>query len=141
MRRIAVAAFALGTVVSSILLSAQAGLAADAPADRVAVMYFHRTQRCPTCLKMGSFAEEAVTGRFGKELADGVVEFHYIDFQDKKNAALAKAYGVAGPSLIVAKVANNKVAKHKNLKEIWEHVRDKEAFLEYVQRNVEEYLK
>ena len=33
-----------------------AALAVDVPADRVLVLYFHRTQRCPTCLKMGSYS-------------------------------------------------------------------------------------
>ena len=141
MRRVAVASLVLCTVVLPTLSSAQARSAADVPADRVVVMYFHRTQRCPTCLKMGSFSEEAVKSRFAKQTANGAVEFHFIDFQDKKNAAFTKAYGVKGPSLMVAKVVKSKVVKHENLKDIWKHVRDKAAFIKYVQGNVEEYLK
>src|SRR3989337_151348 len=81
-------------------------LAADAPvpADRVVAMYFHRTQRCPTCLKMGSYSEEAVVKGFIKQVKDGTVEFRYIDFQDEKNAPLTKGYKVGGPTLIVAQV-------------------------------------
>ena len=75
------------------------------PKDRVVAMYFHRTQRCPTCLKMGSYTEEALKTGFAKQLKDTSVEFHYIDFQNEKNAAYAKAYKVTGPALIVAKVA------------------------------------
>ena len=116
-------------------------VAADAPADRVVVMYFHRTQRCPTCLKMGSYSEEAVKGGFAKQIKDGKVEFHYIDFQDEKNAALTKGYKVGGPTLIVARVAGNKVAEYKNLTEIWTKVRDKAAFIDYVQTNVKDYQK
>lgn len=111
-------------------------LAADAPADRVLVMYFHRTQRCPTCLKMGSYSEEAVKKGFVQQLKDGTVEFHYIDFQDERNAAIAKAYRVDGPTLIVAKVVDNKVVKVSNLKDIWTKVREKEAFLKYVHDEV-----
>lgn len=115
--------------------------AADAPGDRVVVMYFHRTQRCPTCLKMGGYSEEAVKTGFAKQVKAGTVEFHYIDFQDKKNAALTKGYGITGPSLIVAKVAGNKVKEFKNLADIWTHVGDKPAFLKYVGDNVAAYLK
>jgi hypothetical protein len=104
------------------------------------VMYFHRTHRCPTCLKMGSYSEEAVRGAFPKEIKAGRVEFHYINFEDEKNAELTKAYRVSGPSLIVAKVADGNVAEYKNLKEIWTKVRDKEAFLTYVRDNVRGYL-
>ncbi|MFO7907278.1 MAG: nitrophenyl compound nitroreductase subunit ArsF family protein [Planctomycetota bacterium] len=115
--------------------------AADAPADRVVVMYFHRTERCPTCLKMGGYSEEAVQSGFAKQLESGAVGFYYIDFQDKKNARLAKAYGVSGPALIVAKVVDNKVAKFSNLKDIWTKVREKKVFLQYVQDAVTGYLK
>ena len=119
----------------------QIAIAAEAPADRVVVMYFHRTQRCPTCRKMGGYTEEAVEAGFAKEIKAGKVEFHFIDFQDEKNAELTKGYDVSGPTLIVAKVVGGKVKDHKNLDEMWEKVRDKEAFVEYVQTNVKEYLK
>lgn len=113
--------------------------AADNPSDRVLVMYFHRTERCPTCRKMGSYAEEAVKGGFAEELEAGTVAFYYIDFQDEKNAALAKGYKVDGPTLIVAKVEENKVAEFKNLDEIWTKVGEKPAFLRYVRENVAAY--
>ena len=109
------------------------------PKDRVVAMYFHRTQRCPTCLKMGSYTEEALQTGFAKQLKDKTVEFHYIDFQNEKNAAYAKAYKVTGPALIVAKVADNKVAEFKNLKDIWTNVNDKEAFVKYVQDHIKAY--
>ena len=69
------------------------------------------------------------------------VEFHYVDFQDKKNAALTKGYKVSGPALIVAKVKANKVKEFKDLKDIWTKVREKPEFLKYVRENVEAYLK
>lgn len=114
--------------------------AADAPANRVIVMYFHRTERCPTCLKMGDYSEEAIQTGFAKPLESGAVGFYYIDFQDEKNARLAKAYGISGPALIVGKVVDNKVVKFSNLKDIWTQVREKKAFLQYVQDTVTSYL-
>jgi hypothetical protein len=110
--------------------------AADAPKDRVIAMYFHRTQRCPTCLKMGSYAEEAVKTGFADGIKKGRVAFYFIDFQDEKNDRYAKAYNITGPALIVAKIADNKVASYSNLEEIWSKVDDKPAFLRYVQENV-----
>jgi thiol-disulfide isomerase/thioredoxin len=116
-------------------------LAADAPKNRVVVMYFHRTQRCPTCLKMGSYTEEAVKTGFAKEIQAGKVSFHYIDFQNEQNAAFTTAYNISGPTLIVAKANGEKVAEFKNLQEMWTKVRDKDAFLEYVRTNIKDYLK
>jgi len=51
---------------------------------------------------------------FAEEIKQGKVEFHYIDFQDKKNEALTKGYKVGGPTLMVARVAGGKVAEYKN---------------------------
>ena len=141
MRRVVTAIAALGFVAFFASVLAPVVRAADAPADRVVVMYFHRTQRCPTCLKMGSYSEEAIKTGFAQETKEGKVEFHFIDFQDKKNEALTKGYQVDGPTLIVARVVENKIADRKNLKDMWTKVRDKAAFIEYVQSNVKDYLK
>lgn len=116
-------------------------LAADAPADRVIAMYFHRTQRCPTCLKMGSYSEEAVKTGFAKQLKDGTVAFYYVDFQNPKNAALTKGYGISGPTLIVAKISKKKVAKYVDLADIWAKVGNKKDFINYVQTNVAALIK
>ena len=115
--------------------------AVDPPADRVVVMYFHRTERCPTCKMMGSYSEEAVNSGFASELKNQTVEFRYIDFQQPENANLAKAYKVTGPALIVAKVVDAKVSKYTDLKEIWVKVREKPMFIEYVQENVRAHVK
>jgi hypothetical protein len=148
MKRIVTAVAVLGfaafivLVVPHVVLAAEASAAAVTPADRVVVMYFHRTQRCPTCLKMGGYSEEAVKTGFAKEIKEGKVEFHYIDFQDTKNEALTDGYQVSGPALIVARVVDNKVKDRKNLKEMWTKVRGKKAeFIAYVQSNVKDYLK
>lgn len=147
MKRDPIALFVLGVVAFCAFVLPQAVPATDAfaeagkPADRIVVMYFHRTQRCPTCLKMGSYSEEAVKAGFARQIADGKVEFRYIDFQDKKNEALANGFKVGGPKLIVAHVSGNKIMEYKNLPDIWAKVRDRAAFIEYVQSNIQKYLK
>lgn len=114
--------------------------AADAPKDRVVAMYLHRTERCPTCQMMGNYSEEAVTTAFADEIKKGRVAFHFIDFEAEKNARYTKAYKISGPALIVAKISDNKVASYRELEDIWLKVRDKPAFLRYVQENVKACL-
>ena len=126
-------------VTVAALVSTNTSSAADAPKDRVVAMYFHRTERCPTCQKMGAYSEEAVKKAFADQLKDGTVEFRNIDFQDPKNARLAKGYKIQGPALIVAKIGDNRVAKYKDLDGIWERVADKAKFLAYVQKNIAAY--
>ena len=141
MTRMLTMVLAVLATASFVSVFPQSAGADDAPADRVVTMYFHRTKRCPTCLKMGSYSEEAVKKGFAGEIKNGKVEFYYVDFQDKRNAALAKAYRVSGPALMVAKVVDNKVAQLANLKDIWTKVGDKKAFLKYVRDSVTAYAK
>ena len=138
MKQLAITIIAFATI--SVAWSSTV-FAAERPADRVVAMYFHRTQRCPTCLKMGSYTEEAVKKGFEKEVKAGTVEFHYVDFQDKKNAAIAKAYKITGPALIVAKVKEDKVKEYKNMKDIWAKVAKKPEFIKYVRESVQAQVK
>ncbi|WP_168565897.1 nitrophenyl compound nitroreductase subunit ArsF family protein [Crateriforma spongiae] len=108
--------------------------------DRVIAMYFHRTQRCPTCKMMGGYSEQAVTKGFAKQMADGTVEFRMIDYEKKENAGLAQAYNVKGPALIVAQIRSDKVRQYKDLNKIWSLVRVKNKFTAYVQSNVKDYM-
>jgi hypothetical protein len=141
MRSKAVTLFAFLAVAISACACLPEALADGATTDGVVVMYFHRTNRCPTCLKMGGYSEEAVAKGFAQEIKSGKVAFHYIDFQNEKNAALTAGYKVSGPTLIVARISGDKVAEYKNLADIWAKVRDKAEFVEYVQSNVKNYAK
>ena len=141
MRRLVIVVFSVACVaVASAATALAAEQPAKRPADRVVAMYFHRTQRCPTCLKMGSYSEEAIGKGLAKQVKQGSVEFHFVDFEDKKNAALTKGYKISGPALIVAKVEANKVKEFKDLKDIWTKVQEKPKFLTYVRENVEAYF-
>jgi len=136
MERLAASLLSVMTVGLFAALTATAVQAAEAPKDRVIAMYFHRTERCPTCQKMGSYSEEAVKTAFADEIKKGQVAFYFINFEDEKNARYTKAYGIGGPALIVAKIVDGKVASYRNLEEIWSYVGDKDKFFSYVQENV-----
>ena len=138
MKRVTVAMLAVAAVA---IMFASTTSAADPLPNRVLVIYFHRTQRCPTCLKMGGYAEEAVKKGFAKQVQEGSVAFRFVDFQDKKNAALSKGYKITGPALVVVSIKDNKVKTYKDLKDIWTKVREKPNFIKYVRENVETSMK
>jgi len=135
-RKIWLIAAAIGCLLGTVQLAG-----AEPPADRVLVMYFHRTERCPTCRKMGDYSMEAVKSGFAEQVQAGTVAFHFVDFEKPQNAALAKGYKIEDPALVVAKIRNNKVAAYKNLDDIWTNVGNKPTFLRYVQEQVASALK
>ena len=140
MKRLTTMVFAVVTVALVAAMFPEPTSAADVPDDRVIAIYFHRTKRCPTCKKIGSYSEEAVKNGFADGVKNGTVAFYYVDFQNEKNAALTKGYKIDGPALIVAKIENKKAVEYKNLKDIWDKVADKPGFIEYVQDNVTAYI-
>ena len=125
----------------ALCLAAQANAAAEPPPkDRVIACYFHRTVRCPTCQKISAYAEEAIKSRFAKEIKASRVQIIMVDFQDAKNANLARHYEVDGPTLVIMKIEDNKVAAWKKTPKVWSLIGNKAQFLKYVQKEVLAYL-
>ncbi len=75
--------------------------ATSAQADRVEVVYFHRTQRCETCLWSGQAARWTVSTYFADELSSGKVTFQEVDVQKPENAPLANRFRATGSSLFL----------------------------------------
>lgn len=77
-------------------------------ADRVDVVYFHRTERCQTCLWTGEAVAWTVKTYFADELASGKVTHQEVDVQKSENAALVQKYRATGSSLFLNFVKDGK---------------------------------
>jgi hypothetical protein len=119
-------------------------VAADEPAaetsHRVAVMYFHRTNRCPTCKRISAYIEEAVNTAFTQRMKDGQVSLHMIDYQSPKNQKFTRGYQITRPTLVIGDVHDGKVTRWKPFPKVWSLVFEKDEFLKYVQDGVRVYL-
>jgi len=131
--------FALVTLAAAGPAPAESG-SAPAPKRRVAAVYFHRTERCPTCRMIGDYVEESIKTGFKKQLKDKSVSVHLVDFQDKKNAKYTKSYKITGPTLVLINVEKGKVTEWKPMPKVWSLVGKKPEFFKYVQDGVHEYL-
>jgi hypothetical protein len=128
------------SAVLSAAISAAAEKPEDLPEHRVVAMYFHRTQRCPTCKRISAYIEEAIQTGFVKELKNNTVSLHLIDYQDRKNANFTRAYKIEAPTLVLADVHQGKVTTWKPMPSVWSLVAKKKDFLKYVQDGVRGYL-
>ena len=77
-------------------------------ADRIDVVYFHRTERCDSCIWAGQMSRKTVESYFAAELASGRVTFREVDVQKPENSALAAKYGASGSSLFLDYVSQGK---------------------------------
>jgi len=110
------------------------------PADRVEVVYFHRTQRCPTCI----YAEEGtlytLETYFADELDSGRVTFQSINVQDEANADIVEKYNNASYLTLCINTVRDGTDHIEVVIDIWLVIGDDEAFVEIVKSEVEKSL-
>jgi len=108
-------------------------------ADRVEVVYFHRTQRCSKCLYAEAGIRYTVETYFADELASGRVTFQVINVQDGENAAIVNKYGAFTSSLFINTVRGG--TDHiEEVKDIWLVLGNDEAFVNVVRSKIEKSL-
>jgi len=90
--------------------SGQTGGASAQPtkADRIDVVYFHRTERCESCLWTSQAASWTISTYFPTELAQGRVTYQEVDVQKRDNAVLVYRYRASGSSLYLNYVKDGK---------------------------------
>ena len=69
--------------------------------DRVDVVYFHRPQRCPTCLCFEERVIYVVNTYFQNELNSGKLTFGVYNIGDSKNTDIVNKYGAVGSQLFI----------------------------------------
>ncbi len=110
------------------------------PADRVDVVYFHRTQQCYSCRYAEEGTRYTVETYFGDELANGKVTFQSIDVQDEANTEIINKYGAYTSSLFINTIKDS--SDHiEQVTDIWLVIGDDDAFVEVVKSKIEKSLK
>ncbi|MFC1646154.1 nitrophenyl compound nitroreductase subunit ArsF family protein [Candidatus Omnitrophota bacterium] len=108
---------------------------------KIIAYYFHGNARCATCHKMEQYAKEAIEQNFKDELANGLLVFKAVNVDEKENEHFVNDYQLYTKALIISRVENGKEMQHKNLTKIWEYVRDKKKFFNYVTAEINSCLK
>ena len=108
-------------------------------ANRLEVVYFHRTNRCYSCRYAEDTTRYTITTYFSDELASGELVFTALDLQDRANSAMVEKYGAYSSSLFINEVKNGG-EQIENVTDIWYHVGDDEAFVSLVKSEIESHL-
>jgi hypothetical protein len=109
--------------------------------ERVDVVYFHRPQRCVTCLCFEERIRYVMSTYFQNELNNGEMTFGVYNIGDKKNAAIVKKYGAISSQLFINTVKDD--TDHiTDIQDIWSwNCRsDKEGFDQQVKNVIEQSL-
>jgi len=110
------------------------------PADKVEVVYFHRTRRCYSCTYVEEGTRYTVETYFKDELASGKVVFKVLNVEDEENAAIVKKYGAFTSSLFINTIKDS--TDHiKEATDIYFLIGHDEAFVEALKSKIEKSLK
>jgi len=110
------------------------------PQSKVVAYYFHRTQRCRTCLAMEAYAKDALIDEFSDALASGALEWRVHNVEDSGNGHFVQDYGLTASALVMVRLEDDDTKEWKNLDQVWSLVRDEGEFKAYVQREARNYL-
>jgi len=110
------------------------------PADRVEVVYFHRAQRCYSCIYAEEGTRYTVETYFADELASGKVTFEVFNVEDDENATIVKKYGAFTSSLFINTIRDG-TDYIEEVTDIWFALGKDEAFMEIVKSKIEKRLK
>ena len=107
--------------------------------DRVDVVYFHRTNRCYSCIYAETGILYTLETYFEKEMSSGKLTFKSVDVQDASNAAIIKKYDAYTSQLFINAVTGD-TERIEHVTEIWQFLGNDEAFCNVVRTKIEKAL-
>jgi hypothetical protein len=126
-----------GCIVS---FAAPQGTAPKAGQHKVVAYYFHTNTRCSTCIKIEQYSHEAIEQGFQDEIKNGKLEMRVVNYENPENRHFIQDYKLVSKSLILVNMVDGKQTKWTNLKMVWQLTGHKDAFLNYVRKEVRGYL-
>ena len=107
---------------------------------RLIAYYFHRNQRCKTCLTIEEYAHEALTESFPEQLDSGELEWRVVNYEEPKNEHFTQDYELVTSSLVLVQIRDGQQTEWQALDEVWGLLGDKPAFQEFVKGKAAAYL-
>jgi thiol-disulfide isomerase/thioredoxin len=114
--------------------------AKDVPDTKVVAYYFYTNFRCPSCHKIQQYTKEALEKYFSDDFKSGKLVYKPLNIESEANQHFVKEYQLYSKSVVISMVNGGKEIKHKNLTKIWEYLRDKEQFCDYIKTETAQYL-
>lgn len=116
--------------------SSEASTVSNTPQEeaKTVVYYFHGNMRCSSCRKIEAYTKEAIQSGFVEALKNGSLELKVVNVEDPGNDHYVQDFQLYTRSVVVEKRSGDQRQEWKNLDKVWQLIRDKAAFLDYVQQ-------
>jgi hypothetical protein len=108
---------------------------------KVIAYYFYGNRRCASCKKIEAWSNEAIETGFADKTKSGHLQWITINTDKSENEHYVEDYQLYTKSLVIVNMKDGKQTVWKNLDKIWQLLDNKDYFIEYVQFEIDEYLK
>jgi hypothetical protein len=112
----------------------------DPPAHQFAAYYFRTNVRCPSCIKIEGWTDEAITTHFADELADGSLVWTTINTEEEGNEHYVDDYQLYTKQVILAEFKSGKRVRYKDLAKVWDLLGDQQDFGDYIVSEVQSFM-
>jgi len=109
-------------------------------ANGVVAFYFHGNVRCATCKKIEAYADDAIHQGFAEALQNGALTWRVANVEETENRHFVEDFQLVTRSVVLAEYQDGKLVRWKNLDKVWQLVRSKDSFVEYVQDEARLFL-
>jgi hypothetical protein len=107
--------------------------------SHVDLVYFHRTERCTSCLNAESYTRETLEKYFVDQVKHGLMSFRVLDVEKAENAALAQKFDAAGSSLYFSVLIEG-IEYLCPFQDIWFYTSNKYLFVETLKQKLESLI-
>jgi PBP1b-binding outer membrane lipoprotein LpoB len=107
---------------------------------QIIAYYFHPRFRCPTCTMIEAMAKQAVEEHYTKEIAADRIVWVPINIDEPDNEEFVKTFNLQTSTLVIAEMELDKLLRWKKLEEVWKLVDNRDKFVEYVTKEIDQYL-
>lgn len=109
------------------------------PADSVEVVNFFGTQRCASCIAVGTLTKKTLEERFSEELESGKVVFREVNGELPENRELVIKYQARGSSLFINAIRGEQDDIAEDVT-VWRLINDEDQFVSYLENKLNKLL-
>lgn len=107
--------------------------------DKIEVYYFHRTQRCVSCLAIGEKINKTMMEYYSTEIGNNKIDYREINIDSTENKEIAKKFQASASSLYLNAIKGEN-EKIENVTEVWQLKNDEEKFKSFLKQKIDSLL-
>jgi len=102
--------------------------------------YFYTSKRCSSCYRLENWSKKAIRDHFQQAMQEDKLEWKAIKVDNPGNKHFINDFDLYTKSLVVVEKIGNKTVRWKNLEKVWQLLRDKDRYFDYVTSEIQKFM-